>query len=150
MWTMSQTRGVSVRKTLLSGRAVLPMLRGAGDEYPLTTAGRGGRVAFETTENVRHVAFFTELAALENSDISWRAVTAGLVVLRLVDAWVEEGASVVSAESWGVRAVRAAVNDVPERMPARALLGGIVDALTSARAGDLHAVAPRLMAYAKS
>jgi tetratricopeptide (TPR) repeat protein len=107
-------------------------------------------VAFETTENLRHVAFFTELAALEDADLSWRSVTAGLVVLRLVDAWIEEGASVVSADSWGVRSVRAAVEDMPEGLPARALLGGVVDALTSSRGGDLHAVAPRLMAYAKS
>jgi tetratricopeptide (TPR) repeat protein len=107
-------------------------------------------VAFETTENMRHVPFFTELATLEETDISWRAVTAGLVVLRLVDAWVEEGVSVVSAESWGVRSVRAAIDDVPDGTPARAILGGIVDALTSSSAGDLHAVAPRLMAYAKS
>ena len=107
-------------------------------------------MAFETTENMRHVPFFTELATLEETDISWRAVTAGLVVLRLVDAWVEEGVSVVSADSWGVRSVRAAIDDVPDGTPARTILNGIVDALATSRAGDLHAVAPRLMAYAKS
>jgi tetratricopeptide (TPR) repeat protein len=107
-------------------------------------------VASETTEHLRHSAFFTELASLGDADSSWRAVTAGLVVLRLVDAWVEEGAAVVVADSWGVRSVRAAIEDMPEGMPARTLLTGIVDALTSARGGDLHAVAPRLMAYARS
>ena len=107
-------------------------------------------MAFETTENMRHIPFFTELATLEETDISWRAVTAGLVALRLVDAWVEEGASVISTDSWGVRSVRAAIDDVPDGTPARAILSGIVDALTTSRAGDLHAVAPRLMAYAKS
>ncbi len=104
----------------------------------------------ETTEQLRHSAFFSELSSLGDSDSSWRAVTAGLVVLRLVDAWVEEGAQVVTADNWGVRSVRAAIDDLPPAMPARTLLGGIVDALTSARAGDLHAVAPRLMAYARS
>ncbi|HEU4721130.1 MAG TPA: hypothetical protein VFS59_07175, partial [Gemmatimonadaceae bacterium] len=99
---------------------------------------------------MRHSAFFTELASHGDADSSWRAVTAGLVVLRLVDAWVEEGAAVVAADSWGVRSVRAAIEDMPEGMPARTLLTGIVDALTSARGGDLHAVAPRLMAYARS
>ena len=107
-------------------------------------------MASDTTENMRHVAFFTELANIEDADPSWRAVTAGLVVLRLVDAWVEEGASVVAADSWGVRSVRAAVEDMPVGMPARALLTGVVDALTSSRGGDLHAVAPRLMAYGRS
>ena len=107
-------------------------------------------MASESSENLRHQAFFTELAALEDADPSWRAVTAGLVVLRLVDAWVEEGAGVVAADSWGVRSVRAAIEDMPSGMPARTLLAGVVDALTSARGGDLHAVAPRLMAYARS
>lgn len=99
---------------------------------------------------MRHKPFFAELASLEDADPSWRAVTAGLVVLRLVDAWVEEGAKVVAADSWGIRSVRAAIDDMPVGMPARTLLGGIVEALKSAPAGDLHAVAPRLMAYARS
>jgi tetratricopeptide (TPR) repeat protein len=106
-------------------------------------------VAFDTSENMRHLPFFTELAAIEDEDPSWRAVTAGLVVLRLVDSWIEEGAGIVSADSWGVRSVRAAIEDMPSGMPARTLLTGVVDALTSSRGGDLHAVAPRLMAYAR-
>jgi tetratricopeptide (TPR) repeat protein len=106
-------------------------------------------VASETSENLRHQAFFTELASLEDADPAWRAVTAGLVVLRLVDAWVEEGSGVVAADNWGVRSVRAAVEDMPEGMPARTLLASVVEALISSR-GDLHVVAPRLMAYARS
>ena len=107
-------------------------------------------MASEMAESMRHRPFFTELASLGDGDPSWRAVTAGLVVLRLVEAWVEEGAGVVAADSWGVRSVRTAIEDMPVGMPARTLLGGVVDALISARSGDLHAVAPRLMAYARS
>src|SRR5215208_4987747 len=99
---------------------------------------------------MRHQPFFAELALLGDADPSWRSVTAGLVVLRLVDAWVEESAGAVAADSWGVRSVRAAIDDMPAGMPARTLLAGVVEALTSARGGDLHAVAPRLMAYARS
>jgi tetratricopeptide (TPR) repeat protein len=99
---------------------------------------------------MRHLPFFAELAAREGEDPSWRSVTAGLVVLRLVDSWIEEGAAVVSADSWGVRSVRAAIEDMPSTVPARTILSGVVDALTSAHGGDLHAVAPRLMAYARS
>ena len=107
-------------------------------------------MASDTSEHMRHQPFFAELAALEDADPSWRAVTAGLVVLRLVDAWVEEGAGVIAADSWGVRSVRAAIEDMPAGMPARTLLAGVVEALTLARAGDVHAVAPKLMAYARS
>jgi hypothetical protein len=134
----------------LSGRFELPIIQGTGIVYPPKTASPGDRVASDTPENLRHVAFFTELASLEDGDHSWRAVTAGLVVLRLVEAWIEEGSAVVTADSWGVRSVRAAVEDMPAGMPARTLLIGVVDALTSSNGGDLHAVAPRLMAYARS
>jgi hypothetical protein len=143
---MSETRGVSVRIAPLSGWLDLPIISETGNDYPTPTASPGGRVASQTPENMRHLPFYTELASLEDGDPSWRAVTAGLVVLRLVDAWVEEGAGVMAADSWGVRSVRAVIDDMPARMPARTLLGGVVEALTSTRGGDLHAVAPRLMA----
>ena len=114
------------------------------------TASAGGRVNSETAESLRHRAFFIELASLADADPSWRAVTAGLVVLRLFEAWVEDGAAVVAADSWGLRSVRAAIDDMPEGMPARTLLAGVVEALVTSRSGDLHAIAPRLMAYARS
>ena len=126
------------------------MISETGIVHPTKTASAGGRVTSETTEQLRHSAFFSELSSLGDSDESWRAVTAGLVVLRLVDAWVEEGATAVAADNWGVRSVRAAIEDLPSGVPARTLLAGVVDALTSSRGGDLHAVAPRLMAYARS
>jgi tetratricopeptide (TPR) repeat protein len=99
---------------------------------------------------MRHLPFFTELASLEDNDPSWRAVSAGLVLLRLVDAWIEEGASVVAADGWGVRSVEAAIEEMPAGMPARAVLTSVLEALTVAHSGDLHAVAPRLMAYARA
>ena len=126
------------------------MISETGIVHHTKTASAGGRVTSETTEQLRHSAFFSELSSLGDSDASWRAVTAGLVVLRLVDAWVEEGATAVAADNWGVRSVRAAIEDLPAGVPARTLLAGVVDALTSSRGGDLHAVAPRLMAYARS
>jgi Tfp pilus assembly protein PilF len=106
-------------------------------------------VASESNERTRHLAFFTELASMDEREPSWRAVSAGLVVLRLLDAWIHEGAAAVAADGWGVRSVRAAVEEMPAGMPAQVILGGVVDALTSSRGGDLHAVAPRLMAYAR-
>lgn len=123
---------------------------GDGNCAAFPTVTPGDPVALDTTENMRHLPFFTELATLEDEDPSWRSVTAGLVVLRLVDSWIEEGAGMVAADSWGVRSVRAAIDDMPTGVPARTILAGVVDALTSSRGGDLHAVAPRLMAYARS
>jgi tetratricopeptide (TPR) repeat protein len=105
---------------------------------------------FDSMQRMRHLPFFTELASLEEHDPSWRAVSGGLVFLRLVDAWVEEGASVVAADGWGVHSVAACLEEMPVGMPARAILMSALDALTAARCGDMHAVAPRLMAYARS
>jgi tetratricopeptide (TPR) repeat protein len=94
--------------------------------------------------------FFGELALLDDHDPSWRAVSAGLVVVRLVDAWIEEGSAIVAADGWGVRSVVAAIEEMPVGMPARAILQNVVDALMESRGGDMHAVAPRLMAYART
>lgn len=101
-------------------------------------------------ERARHLPFFTELASLEENDPWWRAVSAGLVFVRLVDSWIDEGAEVVAADGWGVRSVRASLEEMPAGMPARAILMGALDLLTKARSGDMHAVAPRLMAYART
>lgn len=105
---------------------------------------------FDSSKRARHLPYFTELASLDDHDPSWKAVSAGLVLLRLVDAWIEEGAAVVAADGWGVRSVAAALEEMPAGLPARAILMSALDALTSARSGDMHAVAPRLMAYARS
>ena len=105
---------------------------------------------FESLPRLRHLAYFNELASLDERDQSWRAVSAGLVTLRLVDAWIEEGGSAVAADGWGVRSVAAAIEEMPVGMPARAILSSALDALIEARGGDMHAVAPRLMAYARS
>jgi tetratricopeptide (TPR) repeat protein len=105
---------------------------------------------FESDRTLRHLAFFEELAALDESDAEWRSVSAGLVVLRLVDAWMEEGPHVVTADAWGLRGVRAAIEEMDGGVPARALLGSVVDAMEASAVADMSAVAPRLLAYAQA
>ena len=109
-----------------------------------------GELVFDSSQKIRHLPFFTELTSLDDRDPSWRSVSAGLVLVRLVDAWIEEGSAVVAADSWGVRSVVAAIEEMPAGQPARAILTTVVDALMESRGGDMHAVAPRLMAYARS
>jgi tetratricopeptide (TPR) repeat protein len=104
----------------------------------------------QSDRTLRHLAFFEELAALDESDAEWRAVTAGLVVLRLVDAWMEEGTRCVTSDAWGLRAVRAAVDEVAEGAPVRAILGSVVDAMEDSAVPDMSAVAPRLVAYGRA
>jgi hypothetical protein len=105
---------------------------------------------FDDMKGARHLPFFAELAGHADEDASWRSVSAGLVTLRLVDAWIEEGAAAVAADGWGVRSVEAAIEEMPAGMPARAVLRGIVDAVKTSATGDMHAIAPRLMAYGRA
>lgn len=105
---------------------------------------------FDQSGSARHLPFFAELGALEDGDPGWRSVSAGLVVLRLVDAWIEEGSAAVAADGWGIRSVEAAIEEMSSGLPARAVLRSVVDALKSSPVNDMHAIAPRLLAYGRS
>ena len=99
---------------------------------------------------LRHLAFFDALAAMDETDANWRNVSAGLVVLRLIDAWIEEGPSATEPSGWGMRAVREAVQAVEPGTPVRAILTGIVDAMEAAPMPSATLAAPRLLAYGRA
>lgn len=119
---------------------------------------------------LRHGPFFEALGEMEEGDFDWPATGAGLVVLRLVDAWLEDGPHVAAADSWGVRTVREAIAEVRTQPALRAILSSIVDAITersvTAPAGlapstdiprqdiprrpGIALIAPRLMAYGRA
>jgi tetratricopeptide (TPR) repeat protein len=105
---------------------------------------------FDEREGARHLSFFTELASLQDGDPSWRAVSAGLVVLRLVDTWIDEGVAAVAANGWGLRSVEAAIEEVDAGLPARSILDSVVTALKSSPPNDVRAIAPRLLAYGRA
>lgn len=104
---------------------------------------------FERDQKLRHLPFFEEVATHEEGDAAWRSATAGLVVLRLVDAWLEEGRSVVADDGWSVRSVRAAIESMDDGTPIKTILDRVVDALHEQRP-DIHVVVTPLMAYAKA
>jgi tetratricopeptide (TPR) repeat protein len=99
---------------------------------------------------LRHLPFFEALAAGDEHDAQWRVTSAGLVTLRLVDGWLEEGPGAVAPDAWGLRAVRDAVDGLPTGSPIRSILTGIVDAMVAASAAAVGVVAPRLMAYGRA
>ena len=99
---------------------------------------------------IRHLAFFEALGSLEEGSTEWHATTAGLVVLRLVDAWYDEGAQVAAADAWGLNAVREAVAAMTAGDPARTILNGVVDAVAAADGADFSVVATRLSAYGRA
>jgi tetratricopeptide (TPR) repeat protein len=99
---------------------------------------------------LRHLAFFDELSRLSEEDDAWKEISAGLVVLRLVDRWLEEGTSVVAADAWGYTSVVDAVDAIPVGRPVRGMLRSVVDAMAVATTPNFRTVAPRLMAYARA
>jgi tetratricopeptide (TPR) repeat protein len=70
--------------------------------------------------------------------------------MRLVDDWINLGTVAVSSDSWAVGAVRDAIADMPETTPLQRILTAIVDHIVSSDRVDIHALAPRLMAYGQA
>jgi tetratricopeptide (TPR) repeat protein len=95
---------------------------------------------------LRHLPFFEALAAMEEGTPDWRAATAGVGVLRLVDEWVA-GAPAATRNRWGLHAVRLAVEAMPEGRPARAVLLGIVELVATSPPAHADVLAARLLAY---
>jgi tetratricopeptide (TPR) repeat protein len=99
---------------------------------------------------LQHVPFFEALARAKEGSREWRLTSAGLVTLRLFDAWLVEGPSVVSAGAWGLRAVRESIDAMDAGSSSRAILASIVDAMEGAGMVRVPLVAPRLLAYARA
>ena len=55
----------------------------------------------------------------------------------------------VSVSTDSVRAVRSAIEELDDTTPVRAILASVVNAVEQSKTVELHALAPRLMAYAK-
>jgi len=102
---------------------------------------------FESEHKLRHLPFFEEIASHGEGTAEWRAGMAGVVVLRLVDAWIEDGPRVVAADDWGIRSVRNAIDELQSNMKLRAVLASIVEILESSTIVDMGVLAPRLMAF---
>ena len=100
--------------------------------------------------SLHHLAFFEALAEMEEDSAEWRETSAGLVALRLVDAWVAEGRSVVAASGWSVRAVRDAIQRIDRGKTTRAILSSLIDTMQSLNEVRITTLAPRLMAYART
>ena len=104
----------------------------------------------ESEGMLRHLAFFEELGKMDETDPTWRSVSAGLVVMRLVDNWIADGATPSRVDAWGVSSVREAIAEVPDTTPIRRMLSGVVDVVVSSTSIDMHALSPRLMAYGQT
>ena len=99
---------------------------------------------------LRHLAYFETLANMQETDPEWRATTAGLVVLRLLDSWFEEGAELVADGGFSMRSAREEVGGIVTTDPVRTILGGVLDGMSDTGEPSMTTIAPRLMAYGRA
>ena len=102
---------------------------------------------FESERRLRHVPHLEAIASSEEGDAEWEAATAGLVVLRLVDAWIEDGPGAIRDDEWGLRAVRNAIDGIESHEQIKTVLSSITNLVESSATIDMGLLAPRLMAY---
>jgi tetratricopeptide (TPR) repeat protein len=103
---------------------------------------------FAREHNLRHLPFFEEIAAHDEGDAAWRSATAGLVALRLVDAWLES-APLTFSDDFGTRSVRATIDAMDDGTPIKSILARVVDSLEEQKP-DIHVVVTPLMAYGQA
>ncbi|MEP6496106.1 MAG: hypothetical protein ABJF01_25755 [bacterium] len=103
----------------------------------------------QSGEMLRHFAFFEELGKMDERDPAWHSVSAGLVLLRLVDEWIDVGLGSNRPDAWSISAVREAIAEMPETTPLRRILTGVLDTIVSSDVVANHVVSPRLMAFAQ-
>ncbi|MGH7679401.1 MAG: hypothetical protein ACRENU_13100 [Gemmatimonadaceae bacterium] len=102
-----------------------------------------------SNNKLRHLPFFEEIASRDEGTREWHSATAGLVVLRLVDTWLENALPAGHDNDWSMRSVRCSIEAVNEGTPVRVLLDRVIDALQEQKP-DIHVVISPLMAYAQA
>lgn len=106
---------------------------------PGPSAGRG----------LRYRAFFEALGSLAEGTPDWRAVLAGLVTLRYVDAWAACGVHACELDAER-QAVEGAIEALSCDMPERVLLRSLIAVSDAEPLGDVSRLGPLLLAYGRS
>lgn len=98
---------------------------------------------------IRHQVYFDTLGSMQEDSASWRAVFAGLSVLRLVDAYTEPASSADPANWAQLHSVRTAIDGVSEGDTVRGVLTTVLDEVTKRRSID-ETVCRSLLAYGRA
>jgi hypothetical protein len=92
-------------------------------------------------------AYFDALKPLHTTSDAWKSILAGLVVLRLVDDWLNEGTSAITKNPASVQAVREAIARIPERDRVRPILCNLVDIVTQSEQIAVQTIADSMLDY---
>jgi tetratricopeptide (TPR) repeat protein len=98
---------------------------------------------------IRHQSYFDTLGSMQEDSASWRAVFAGLSVLRLVDAYTDTGSSVDPANWAQLHSVRTAIEAVGEGDAVRGVLTNVIEEVTKRGVID-DMVCGSLLAYGRA
>src|SRR5690242_2786916 len=98
---------------------------------------------------IRHQVFFDTLGTLREDSASWRTVFAGLSVLRLVDSYTDNSASVDPANWAQLHSVRSSVEEVSAGDPIRGVLTTVLEE-TIARGTIDEVVCRSLLGYGRA
>jgi tetratricopeptide (TPR) repeat protein len=98
---------------------------------------------------IRHQVYFDTLGSMQEDSASWRAVFAGLSVLRFVDSYADAGASIDPANWAQLHSVRAAIEAVSDGNPVRSVLTSVVEEATKRAIID-ETVCASLLAYGRA
>jgi tetratricopeptide (TPR) repeat protein len=98
---------------------------------------------------IRHQSYFDTLGSMREDSDSWRAVFAGLSVMRLVDAYTDTGSSIDPANWAQLHSVRTAIEAVGEGDPVRGVLTDVLEEVTRRRKID-DTVSASLLAYGRA
>jgi len=71
--------------------------------------------------------FFEVIASSDEGDAEWHAATAGLMVLRLVDSWIEDGTRATDDETWSLNSVRCAIEALNAHENLQAVLNNVIE-----------------------
>src|SRR5579859_5175738 len=114
----------------------------------------------DTNGTLRHRAFFDALATTDESSDAWRAARAGLVTLRLLDAWCDyrhDGQASLAtmrarekAFKYETDAVQNVIAELPANGAERRLLSTIVARTVEAHDGETPRFIAPLFAYARA
>jgi len=107
-----------------------------------------GGLLLQTDKKLKHLSFFEVLSKAGNDCPDYRAVSAGLVTLRLVDAWLH-GVVALESREFSTRQVRSSIDAVDDGTVVRPILNRLLDA-ASGRAPDVRSVITPLMAYGQA
>ena len=98
---------------------------------------------------IRHQVYFDTLGSMQEDSASWRAVFAGLSVLRLVDAYTDTVSSVDPANWAQLHSVRTAIEGVSEGDTVRGVLTTVLEEVTKRGSID-ETVCRSLLAYGRA